>query len=196
MRVLYTFGLLYVAFTAMLLWRGQPVAPTSAPDPVRPPHETPVEAAGTGVEWFRRIKPYCNTLEVETQINYQPPPPGVEGVGYAAACLALAGKIDKARERILSLPQSEQARGVGIVFEIGHPVADAGDDKSAGPIMELVVEFWPNHYMALYHAGASEFILGQPDLARTHLESFLQYYHENDGWRSNAVEMLQKLGAR
>ena len=57
------------------------------------------------------------------------------------------------------------------MFEIGHPVADAGDDKSAGPIMELVVEFCPNHYMALYHAGASEFALGQGELARQHLES-------------------------
>ena len=87
-------------------------------------------------------------------------------------------------------------RPSAIVFDIGHPVADAGDDQSAGPIMELVVEFWPNHYMALYHAGASEFILGQPDLARQHLEAFLENYHENDGWRTNALEMLQKLGAR
>ena len=196
MRVLYMLGLLYVGLAGMLLWRGRTVVPAPAPVPVGPPHETPVEAAGTGVEWFRRIKPFCNTLEVETQINYQPPPTGVEGAGYAAACLALAGKIDKARERIVSLPESERATAVGMVFEIGHPVADAGDDKSAGPIMELVVEFWPTHYMALYHAGASEFILGQPDLARKHLESFLQYYHENDGWRTNALEMLQKLSSR
>lgn len=194
MRALYTLGLLYVAFTGMLVWRGRAVSPP--PAPVRPPHETPVEAGGSGVEWFRRIKPFCNAVEVEIQINYQSPPPGAEGAGYAASCLALAGKIDKARERIVSLPASDRARAVGIVFEIGHPVADAGDDKSAGPIMELVVEFWPNHYMALYHAGASEFILGQPDLARKHLESFLEYYHENDGWRTNALEMLQKLGAR
>ncbi|MFI5209454.1 MAG: hypothetical protein ACHQ2E_03325 [Gemmatimonadales bacterium] len=108
----------------------------------------------------------------------------------------MGGKIDKARDLILALPSGERAQAAGIVFQIGHPVADAGDDKSAGPIMELVVEFWPNHYMALYHAGASEFDLGQGDLARQHLESFLQYYHENDGWRSNAIDMLQKLGAR
>jgi hypothetical protein len=120
----------------------------------------------------------------------------MEGSGFSAACLALAGKIDKARDQIVALPASERAAAVGIVFEIGHPVADAGDDKSAGPIMELVVEFWPNHYMALYHAGASEFILGQADRARKNLEAFLDNYHENDGWRSNALEMLHKLGAR
>ena len=177
-----------------LLWRGREVAPASPPP--RPPHPTPVEVQGTGDEWFKRIKPYCNTVEVETQIRYQPPPAGSDGSGYAAACLALAGKIDKARELILQLPASERASAVEIVFEIGHPVADAGDDKSAGPIMELVVEFLPTHYMALYHAGASEFILGQADLSRKHLESFLKYYHENDGWRSNALEMLRKLGAK
>lgn len=198
MRLLYTLGLFYVALCGMLLWRSREAPAAIAPDPapVTPPHETPVEAVGSGAEWFARIKPFCNTVEVETQLRYQPPPSGADGTGYAAACLALAGKIDKARERIVSLPESQRSTAVGIVFEIGHPVADAGDDKSAGPIMELVVEFWPTHYMALYHAGASEFILGQPDLARRHLEDFLQYYHENDGWRSNALEMLRKLGAQ
>jgi len=194
MRVLYTLGLFYVALCVALLWRGREAAPVSPPP--RPPHQAPVEAQGTGTEWFKRIKPYCNTVEVETQIRFQPPPAGADGSGYAAACLALAGKIDRARELILQLPVSERERAVEIVFEIGHPVADAGDDKSAGPIMELVVEFLPSHYMALYHAGASEFILGQADLSRKHLESFLNYYHENDGWRSNALEMLRKLGAR
>ena len=43
--------------------------------------------------------------------------------------------------------------------------------------MELVLEYWPNQYMALYHAGMSEYALGQPGLARQHLTSFLQYYH-------------------
>jgi hypothetical protein len=194
MRFLYTLGVCYVALCGALLWRGREVAPP--PAPARPPHQAPVEAAGTGAEWFQRIKPFCNSVEVETQLRFQPPPAGMEGSGFAAACLALAGKITQARERIVALPESERATAVGIVFEIGHPVADAGDEKSAGPIMELVVEFWPNHYMALYHAGASEFILGQPDLARKHLEAFLDNYHENDGWRTNALEMLQKLGAR
>jgi hypothetical protein len=194
MRFLYTLGLCYIALCGALLWRGREVAPP--PSGTGPSHQTPVEAVGTGAEWFQRIKPYCNSVEVETQLRYQPPPDGMEGSGYSAACLALAGKIDKARDRIVALPASERAAAVGIVFEIGHPVADAGDDKSAGPIMELVVEFWPNHYMALYHAGASEFILGQADLARKNLEAFLDNYHEDDGWRSNALEMLHKLGAR
>jgi hypothetical protein len=198
MRVLYTLGLLYVVLCGTLLWRGSAgaEAPAPAPMPAPPTHPAGTPATGNAADWFNHIKPYCNSVEVETQLHYQPPPAGTQGAGYAAACLALAGKIDSARAYIVALPESERATAVGIVFEIGHPVADAGDDKSAGPIMELVVEFWPTHYMALYHAGASEFILGQGDLARQHLESFLQYYHENDGWRNNALDMLKKLGAQ
>lgn len=196
MRFLYTLGLMYVALCGALLYRGQPAAPPPAPAPAAPSHPTAAPPPGNAAEWYRQIKPYCNSLEAESHLHFQPPPDGAEGVGYAAACLALAGKIDQARERIVALSQSERTTAVGIVFEIGHPVADAGDDKSAGPIMELVVEFWPNHYMALYHAGASEFILGQRDLSRQHLKAFLEYYHENDGWRTNALDMLQKLGAR
>ena len=60
--------------------------------------------------------------------------------------------------------------------------------------MELVVDYWPNHYMALYHAGMAEYALDQPELARTHLEAFLKYYHEADGWTQSARETLARLG--
>jgi hypothetical protein len=79
------------------------------------------------------------------------------------------------------------------VFDIGHPVADAGDDRSAGPIMELVIDYWPNHYMALYHAGMAEYMLGQRDLSKRNLQEFLKYYHEHDGWTNNAGEILKRL---
>jgi hypothetical protein len=49
--------------------------------------------------------------------------------------------------------------------------------------------------MALYHAGMSEYTLGQPDQARHNLTEFLKYYHEDDGWRRNAMEILQRLGS-
>ena len=81
------------------------------------------------------------------------------------------------------------------VVALGRDIADAGDDRSAGPIMALVVEFWPTHYMALYHAGASEAALGSNAAAREHLARFLELYHENDGWRSNAIATLKRLGA-
>src|ERR1043166_6505599 len=122
-----------------------------------------------------------------------PPPKTVAGAGYQAACYALAGHIDDARRVIDNLAPDERYKATGIVFEVGRPVADAGDDRSAGPIMELVVDYWPNHYMALYHAGMAEYMLGQRELARHNLEEFRKYYHEQDGWTRNAIEVLRRL---
>lgn len=151
------------------------------------------EAGSSAQAWFRRAKPYCNAVEVSVVMRNTPAPTGSEGQGYRAACLALAGKIDDARTVIDALPKDDRFRAAGIVFEVGHPVADAGDDRSAGPIMELVIDYWPNHYMALYHAGMSEYMLGQYPLARGNLEQFLKHYHANDGWTSNAREVLGRL---
>jgi tetratricopeptide (TPR) repeat protein len=147
----------------------------------------------TEVEWFRQVKPYCNVVEVQTVAARMVPPATVAGAGYHAACFALAGRIDDARRIIDKLSPSDRYKAAGIVFDAGHPVADAGDDRSAGPIMELVIDYWPNHYMALYHAGMAEYMLGQRDLSRHNLQEFLKYYHEHDGWTSNAVEVLRRL---
>ena len=99
------------------------------------------------------MRPYCNPVDVEMRLAWSPAPEGAEGTMHEAACLALAGRPDDARARLLTLSAEDQWKGAGVVFEVGHPAADAGDDVAAGPLMELVVEFWPNHYMALYHAG-------------------------------------------
>ena len=115
------------------------------------------------------------------------------GSGYYAACFALAGRIDDARRIIDKLTGDARLQAVSIVFDVAHPVADAGDDRSAGPIMELVVDYWPNHYMALYHAGMAEYMLGQRDLARHSLQEFLKYYHESDGFTSNARTVLSRM---
>jgi hypothetical protein len=193
MRALYALGLLYVALCGALVWTGRP-APVVAGSPAAPPPHP--AATVSGPEWFQRIKPFCNPVEVETQVRFQPPPEGFEGAAYGAGCFALAGKIDKARELIAALGSRDRQQAANIVFNLAHPVADAGDDKSAGPIMAMVVEFTPDNYMALYHAGASEYALGQPDLARTHLTRFLEIYRQNDGWHSNAVTMLDRLAGR
>jgi Flp pilus assembly protein TadD len=156
-----------------------------------------VAAFGGGAgEWFTQVKPFCNAVEVEVRQQQLPPPGGVEGAGYSAACYALAGKIERARTVIDALSAGDRAQAASIVFNIGHPVADAGDDQSAGPIMRLVVSYQPDNYMALYHAGMSEYILGQMDFARTHLRKFLDLYHEPDGYRNNAVEVLRRLGVK
>lgn len=159
---------------------------------------SPSPVATTGTEqtsWFARTKPYCNGVEVVTRLRQDPPPGDLESQGYGAACYALAGRIDSARAMIYRLQPNDRYRAAGIVFEVGHPVADMGDDQSAGPIMELVVEFWPNHYMALYHAGASRYQLGQHAPARQSLTEFLRHYLANDGWAANARAMLEALAS-
>ena len=157
-----------------------------------PPAPT-VAATTDAAQWFRRVKPYCNSVEVTTLQQSAPAPATTEGAGYKAACFALAGRIDDARRVIDGLPQASRSQAVAIVFDVGHPVADAGDDRYAGPIMELVVDYWPNHYMALYHAGMAEYMLGQRDLAKHNLTEFLRFSHEKDGWTSNANDVLGRL---
>ena len=193
MRFLYMAGIAYLLATAFALTRGLPW--------VSHPIVTPVTTASTatnggGGAWFERARSRCNTLEVEIVHRHDPPPTSLEGVGYSAACWALAGRIDDARRQILTLPVDDRWKAAGIVFNVGHPVADMGDDLSAGPIMELVVEFWPNHYMALYHAGAARYALGDFEPAKQHLQAFLQTYDQNDGWTSRAKAMLQEIGSR
>jgi len=152
---------------------------------------TPSTDAG---RWLATVRPFCNPVEVEVRLRELPPPATADGAAHAAACLALAGRIEHARQTIDALPAgAARSAAAGVVFDVGHPVADAGDDKSAGPIMELVIDYWPNHYMALYHAGMAEYMLGQRDLAKHNLDEFLRYYHENDGWTSNAKEVLSRL---
>jgi outer membrane protein assembly factor BamD (BamD/ComL family) len=66
---------------------------------------------------------------------------------------------------------------------------------AAGPVMELVVEFWPNHYMALYHAGAARYERGDYAAAQSYLTRFLENYTAGDGWTEMARGMLQKIAA-
>lgn len=157
------------------------------------PRPIPVNSVDGAAGWFQRMKPFCNTVEVEIALRNTPAPAGADGAAYAAACLALAGRIDDARAAIAALPVSDRAGAAGVVFDVAHPIADAGDDRSAGPIMGLVVEFWPNHYMALYHAGMASYGLGYSDLARKYLEEFLVLYQQEDGWRSNAEQVVRRL---
>ncbi len=191
MRTLYVLGMAYLAVSALALWRG----------PVRAPlmggaHYAFAAPGSDGAAWFDQVKPFCNTLEVQTMHRQHPPPATLEGAGFGAACWALAGRIAEAREQIRSVSADDRWRAAGIVFEIGHPIADMGDDRSAGPIMELVVEFWPNHYQALYHAGAARFALGDWGAAERHLREFLVYYEQQDGWTASAKSMLGQLEAR
>jgi hypothetical protein len=193
-RGLYAAGVGYLALCGLAVAKSRAPAPGYGEPRIPPPSFSAY--AGAGGEWFGKVKPFCNTVEVEVRQQQLPAPSGAEGAGYSAACYALAGKIDRAREVIDHLAPGDRSRAAGIVFEIGHPVADAGDDQSAGPIMRLVVSYQPGNYMALYHAGMSEYILGQPDFARTHLKRFLELYSSEDGWRHNAQEVLGRMNGK
>ncbi len=191
MRTLYIAGLTFAALSLLLLMRG------SLPDFAysHPPADA-FTPQGEAAAWFQQMKPYCNSVEVETRHRWNPPPGGFQGTAFSAACYALAGKIESAREKILTLEGDDRWRAAGVVFNVGHPVADAGDDRSAGPIMELVIEFWPNHYMALYHAGMARLGLGDRDVAGDYLERFLEHYEIQDGWTRSAIAALEELGRR
>ena len=144
-------------------------------------------------QWFNRIKPSCNSLEVVTTMAKTNYPQTTKGIGYAASCYALAGRLDLADKVIQELPSNLRVYAVQIVFNIGHPIADAGDDKSAGKIMDLVLKYWPENYMALYHAGMSAYVLGEYSKAETHLQDFLRIYQRNDGWTSRAKLALSRM---
>jgi serine/threonine protein kinase len=161
-------------------------APTIAPT-------IPVSSLTAEEQWFNRIKPSCNSVEVVTAMLGTTNPKTPQGTGYAATCYALAGRIDLADEAIRLLPTHDRDSAAEIVFNIGHPVADAGDDKSAGAIMNLVLRYWPDNYMALYHAGMSAYILRDYPQATTHLQSFLQVYRQQDGWTNKAKSAIDRI---
>ncbi|MDJ0733029.1 MAG: protein kinase [Nostocaceae cyanobacterium] len=157
--------------------------------------QTNISTAVVSVEkqWFDVIKPRCNSVEVITAMSNSSYPQTPKGVGYAASCYALAGKIELADKVIQELPTNLRVYAAQVVFNIAHPVADAGDDKSAGPMMDLVLKYWSSNYMALYHAGMSAYVLGEYPKAQTHLQKFLRIYKNQDGWRQKAILALSRI---
>ena len=188
-RPLYLLGFGYLAICGAVVLRQR----THRSAPAVEPTTGTVGFGGSASQWFVAMKPFCNAVEVEVAHNRHPAPATLEGQGLSAACYALGGKIDVARAIIDHLAGPDRFLAAGIVFDVAHPVADAGDNLSAGPIMELVISYWPNHYMALYHAGMAEFGLGQTALAVKNLKAFLANYHQNDGWTRSARETLARL---
>lgn len=189
MRSLYSIGFVYLAASAFVLVR----APR-APAPLQLVAST--TAVTDGAQWFEQVRPSCNALEAAMAHRRLPPPESLEGLGFSAACWALAGRPEEARRQMLRVPAADRWKAAGIVFAVGHPIADLGDDRSAGPMMELVIEFWPNHYQALYHAGVARYALGDYASAHRHLRQFLSYYEQDDGWTRSARAMLLEIGLR
>lgn len=131
---------------------------------------------------------HCTPLDAEQKIRTMADDERV-------TCLAVAGKVDRARTILRSMPEADRGRAISAVFQVAHPIADSGDDQSAGPIMALVAEFWPDNYMAVFHAGMAEFALGRDDAARIQLQRFLTMYRADDVWRNRAIRALAAIDA-
>jgi hypothetical protein len=193
MRLLYLLGFGYLGLSLAFLigrlpwFQHHSIPQSTSPEPV------PYPVNPTAQQWFERIKPQCNAVEAVTALRSLPPPDTHDGTAYAAGCYALAGKISQARATLEDLPAEVQSYAAGIVFSIGHPVADMGDDESSGPIMELVLEYQPENFMALYHAGMSQYILGDLERSQQHLKTFLDIYRNDDGWRQNTLTVLERI---
>lgn len=189
-RAVYVAGALYAAASVVLIARG-----LSGSDAEH--HHAPVLAQPQRISsaqaWFGSIKGRCNPVEVSVALADAPPPKSAEGTGYAAACLGLAGKIDQARALIARAPPEHRAYIASVVFYVAHPVADRGDDVAAGPMMELVLEQKPDDYMALYHAGMSQYALGRAREAERNLVRFRQLYTPNDFFGRNGDDAIDRI---
>ena len=75
------------------------------------------------VNYFRRfgvVQNYLSILQSSGSRAYLakiPPPNTVEGSGYAAACLALANKIDRARVVIVDLNEKDRPKASEILLK-------------------------------------------------------------------------------
>ena len=143
--------------------------------------------------WFTSVKSGCNQLEINGVMARTPPPAGRDGAGYGAGCYALAGRFADARRLIQALPEGDRPTAAWRVFDIAHPVADQGEDAAAGPMMELVLEFWPGNFQALYHAGIAEYAQGDTTRARERLAQFLELYNQPDSFTATAKLVLERI---
>ncbi len=190
MKLLYAAGWTYVVLALAITYRSTRMDLTMPPESAYAPAPP---TAGQPLSWYDRIRPHCNPVEIDVAIRGNPVPSNFSGQAGAAACYALAGKIERATQYIEALPEGSRAQAADFVFNAAHPVADAGDDEATGPIMELVVRYIPTHYMALYHAGIAQFRTGQSAAAQRNLEEFLRQYQANDGWTQSARETLKQI---
>jgi hypothetical protein len=187
-RVSVRSGFLGVAFSVLVAGGVAGYVVLQADDPGEPQEVTPAS-------WFATAKAHCNPVEASVFLAQHFPPGGEAGTPYKVACFALAGKFDEARAVLDSLPKAQRPRAVGVVFNVVHPVADAGDDVAAGPVMEFVLEYTPNNYMALYHAGMSAYEKNDMPRAKKRLDDFLLLYSTDNHFTRTAIATLAKLEA-
>lgn len=179
--------------TVRLFWKPKP---EPAPEPVFLEAPKVVPRAATAPDWFAEVRPRCTPADVRLATDLNPPPAGVEGVGYKAACFGIARQIPTARSLLLSLPEGDRIPAATVVYEVAEALASEGRHDVAGPLMELVLEFWPDHYMALYEAGTARFVTGDGPGAHGLLARFLEVYRDEDTLTANARNMMERMAER
>jgi hypothetical protein len=167
-----------------------PARVARAPEPMRVQVETDPGA------WFAAIRPRCTLTDVTLATDLNKAPRGVEGTGYEAACFALAHRLPKARAILLGLPEDDRVQGASVVYDVAQRLAATGKHDAAGPLMELVLEFWPTHHLALYEAGTARFTSGDLTGAQDYLARFLDVYVGDDDLVANAHRMMSHTGER
>lgn len=104
-----------------------------------PIYAQPVDPAEyDGAAWFAKARPFCNPVDVEARMGAQPPPASHDGTMHQAACYALAGRIDRAHRLVGLLPSELGPRAADLIYDAARTAVDAGDDRAARPLLELV----------------------------------------------------------
>jgi hypothetical protein len=137
----------------------------------------------------------CTPAAVTAATDRHPAPSTVEGEGFKAACFAQARKLPNARAVLLGIDESHRAEAASVVYDVARSMSERGHGLAAGQLFELVVEFWPNHYLALHQAGATRYEVGDTSGARAYLERFLAVYAAEDSLTADARRMLDMPGS-
>lgn len=193
MRSLYTIALLYIGVSVFAIIRGPPPMEyeTRLDTPAYQASDYPYSAE----RWFLFNRQYCNQTEADVYLHHYPPPSGDPDTPvYVAACFALAGQLDDAKEVIDRLGAKRRMKVAATIYEVVDPVQVS--HPSAAPLMELVLEYWPSHQLALYYAGMARLELGDDRVARRHLETFLEYHAESPALARQVRRALRSLDRR
>jgi thioredoxin-like negative regulator of GroEL len=162
------------------------VAPANAPTGPLP------EAA----RWFTANQRGCNAAEIEKRLELTPPPSGSVGLVFKAACYAIAGKSERAREIIDAIPPSDRASSILELERVIHPTADGGIDEITLPLCELVLDRVPDEPFALLQAGLAQHLAGNETAAGRHLSRFLSVHPTQDVARERALRALKEIDPR
>ncbi len=180
---------------ARRMLRSEEPVPAAA---VRPslPSAPPEAPPATPSAWFDAIRAQCTPARAQLAVDLSRPPAGTVSTGYEAACFAIAADRSKARALILGLPEATRLEAASVVFNVAQAMVERGQEMAAGPLMELVLEFWPNHYVALYEAGVTRYSGGDYTYARIYLQRFLDVYVQDDQRTQRAMRMIDEMTER